>query len=73
MAVAAWPQREGLIAQLLPGLLVRLGCLLEVPVCPQLSIPERSGHVGIGHSVITNKLTPVYTQMMFQMIIINFS
>lgn len=57
MAVAAWPQREGLIAQLLPGLLVQLGCLLKVPVCLQLSIPERTRHGGIGHSVIMNTLT----------------
>lgn len=57
MAVAAWPQREGLVAQLLPGLLVRLGRLLKVPVCLQLSIPERNRHGGIGHSVIMNILT----------------
>lgn len=57
MAVAAWPQREGLITHLLPGLLVWLGCLLEVPVCLQLSIPERTRHGGIGHSVTVNKLT----------------
>lgn len=33
---AAGPQREGLQSQLCPGLLIRLCCLLVVPVCPQI-------------------------------------
>lgn len=71
MAVAAWPQREGLVAQLLPGLLVRLGRLLKVPVCLQLSIPERTRHGGDWSqrnneyiNTTSDNLIPVYTQMM---------
>lgn len=48
VSVAAQPQREGLTAQLLPRLLVRLGCLLVVPVGLQLRPPEHTGKKGGG-------------------------
>lgn len=38
--VAAGPQGEGLAAELLPGLLVRLGRLLVVPVSLQTRRPD---------------------------------
>lgn len=39
-SVAAWPQGEGLAAELVPGLLVRLGRPLVVPVGLQLCSPK---------------------------------
>lgn len=43
ISVAARPQGEGLAAELLPGLLVRLGRLLVVPVRLQICSPEEEG------------------------------
>lgn len=40
ISVTAWPQREGLTAELRPGLLVRLRRLFVVQVGLQLRSPE---------------------------------
>lgn len=43
VSVAAWPQGEGLAAELLPGPLVRLGRPLVVPVSLQIRRPDGAG------------------------------